>query len=84
MELTTSWKEEGIEQGLAKGREEGRQATARLIQRLLGRRLGELPPPIRDRVQSLSRPDLEALGEALLDFQAPHELDRWLATRHSA
>ena len=80
MELTTSWKEEGIEQG----REEGRQATARLIQGLLGRRLGQMPPPIQDRVRSLSQTDLEALAEALLDFQTQLDLDRWLATRQSA
>ncbi|BAY74733.1 hypothetical protein NIES25_11470 [Nostoc linckia NIES-25] len=47
------------------GYERGQQE---LVLRLLQKRVGELPEEIKKQVQSLSLQDLEALGEALLDF----------------
>ena len=38
MELTTSWKEEGIQLGLQQGRQEGRQEEAVLIRLRMSRR----------------------------------------------
>ncbi len=61
------------------GKEEGREVEARsLILRLLTRRVGELPSPVRQRVEDLSLEQLENLGEALLDFNSMANLQTWL------
>jgi predicted transposase YdaD len=49
-----------------------------LVLRLLTRRIGEVAPGRRLQVQALSLLQLEALGEALLDFSGPADLDEWL------
>lgn len=61
------------------GEERGRQEEARsLVLRLLTRRLGALPESTQARLATLSLLQLEALGEALLDFTASTDLDTWL------
>jgi len=61
------------------GREEGREHEARsLVLRLLNRRVGELSVSVVEQVNQLSLDALEALGEALLDFQTMDDLDLWL------
>ncbi|MGH1395321.1 MAG: Rpn family recombination-promoting nuclease/putative transposase [Trichormus sp.] len=63
------------------GREEGREVEARsLIIRQLTRRVGELPPAVRQQVESLSLEQLENLGEALLDFTNLADLQAWMST----
>jgi predicted transposase YdaD len=62
-------------------RKEGEQS---LILRLLTRRIGEVSPERRSQVQALSLPQLEALGEALLDFSEPTDLDEWLRSHSVA
>jgi predicted transposase/invertase (TIGR01784 family) len=70
---------EGEKKGILKGRTEGEHlGEARLVVRLLNRRIGEVNPEIKIQVQSLSLIQLEALGEALLDFSEPYELVNWL------
>ena len=49
-----------------------------LIFRLLNRRIGELSESARSQIELLSIEQLESLGEALLDFSSPADLDRWL------
>jgi hypothetical protein len=75
MELTTSWKEEGIVQGRLEGRLEESQ---NLILRLLRRRLGPLPEGLSSEVMRLPVEKLEELGEALLDFNSLLDLESWL------
>jgi predicted transposase/invertase (TIGR01784 family) len=59
-------------------REEGEQAgEARLILRQLTRRIGDVAPALQSRVQALSLDQLEALGEALLDFSEAADLAEW-------
>jgi predicted transposase YdaD len=66
---------------LRKGREEGRQeGRISLVLKLLNRRVGTLSPEITVQVQALSLEQLEALGEALLDFLEMSDLVNWLAT----
>ena len=61
------------------GRQEGSQAEAvRLVQRLLRRRLGEVPDEVLAQVRALALPQLEDLGEALLDVTTLAELTTWL------
>ncbi len=74
MQIVTSWMEEGIEQGI----EQGLQRERSLILRLLNRRVGELPEQVRLQVDALSITQVEALGEALLDFSNLSDLQAWL------
>lgn len=62
-----------------RGEQRGRTEEARsLILRQLSRRVGTLPATAEFQVQSLALPQLEALGEALLDFVGLDDLVRWL------
>ena len=74
--------EEGQQQGREEGREEGRRAeAAAMTLRQLQRRCGSLAPDQQTRLQALPLADLEALADALLDFQGPADLTAWLAAR---
>jgi predicted transposase YdaD len=69
----------GFEQGMQEGRQEGRQeGELTLILRLLTRRVGGISPDIEAQIRTLSLTQLEALGEALLDFSQPSDLTDWL------
>jgi predicted transposase YdaD len=46
--------------------------------RLLNRRFSEIDSSILERIQRLSTENLEALGEALLDFSSVNDLVAWL------
>lgn len=79
-EVFAEGEQEGLQKGLQKGRQEGRQEEgAALILRLLQRRCGELAPAVRTQITNLPLPQLEALGEALLEFHGPADLEQWLA-----
>ncbi|MGL5034489.1 MAG: DUF4351 domain-containing protein [Microcystaceae cyanobacterium] len=59
--------------------QEGRQDEAVfLIVRQLTRRLGTLSASHTERIRGLSVPQLEELGEALLDFQFMVDLEQML------
>jgi len=74
-------RQEGLQEGRQEGLQEGRQeGEATLIIRQLTRLLGNLPEPQIQQIRSLSQAKLEALGEALLDFASPADLQRWLTT----
>jgi hypothetical protein len=51
-----------------------------LILRQLARRVGTLPANVEAQVQALALPELEALGELLLDFVVLDDLVGWLRT----
>jgi predicted transposase YdaD len=69
----------GQQRGRTEGITEGRTEEARsLILRQLTRRLGTLPATAEAQVQALALPELEALGEALLDFAVLGDLSEWL------
>jgi hypothetical protein len=55
------------------------RAEQSLILRLLTRKVGEISEAARSQIQALSIADLEALGEALLDFSDLTDLENWLA-----
>ncbi|MBI3653563.1 MAG: Rpn family recombination-promoting nuclease/putative transposase, partial [Acidobacteria bacterium] len=77
--IAETWKREGIQIGLQKGRQEGRQeGTTALTLRLLHKRFGTLDKRTQAQIKALSVEQLEQLGEALLDFQAPQDLAQWL------
>ncbi len=75
-------RQEGRQQGRQEGQQEGRQAeAAAMTQRLLQRRFGPLAPEQQARLQALPLAELEALADALLDFQTAADLTAWLAQR---
>jgi hypothetical protein len=51
-----------------------------LVLRQLNRRIGVIAPETETKVRALSLLRLEELGEALLDFSQPSDLNQWLAT----
>jgi hypothetical protein len=66
------------------GHQEGRQAeAAALTLRQLQRRCGTLSSAQQSRIQGLPLDDLEALADALLDFDGPEDLNAWLS-RHAS
>ncbi|BCU12724.1 hypothetical protein MAN88_32880 [Microcystis aeruginosa] len=66
-------------EGLQEGRQEGRQeGEANLVLRQLNRRVGDISPELLPNIRSLDLEQLENLGEALLDFQSPQDLEQWL------
>ncbi|REJ52100.1 MAG: DUF4351 domain-containing protein [Microcystis wesenbergii TW10] len=62
-------------EGLQEGRQEG---EANLVLRQLNRRIGDISPELLPNIRSLDLEQLENLGEALLDFQSPQDLEQWL------
>ena len=67
---------------VSKGRairwQEGRQHEARPVLRQFAWRLGPVPATSRARLAVLTHQELQALGEVLLDFRDPPDLDAWL------
>jgi len=85
MDITQSlFYQEIIQEGRQKGRQEGHQegrqeGEAGLVIRLLKRRLGQLSDDQVERIRQLSVPQLEDLGEALLDYTEMDDLKGFLA-----
>lgn len=69
------WYQEIQQEGWQGGKLEEAQS---LILRQLTRRIGDVSPDLRSQIQSLSLDQLEALGEALLDFTESADLVNWL------
>jgi predicted transposase YdaD len=65
------WREEFLKEGEERGERS-------LILHQFLRRIGKVTPERRSQIQSLSLTQLEALGEALLDFTKPDDLDEWM------
>ena len=70
------WLAEGRQEGEAQG--EAREA-AKMTLRLLSRRCGPLTGATTAQIRALPLEQLEALADALLDFQGPDDLTAWLA-----
>ncbi|MFM5896560.1 MAG: DUF2887 domain-containing protein [Dolichospermum sp.] len=74
----------GRQEGEQKGRLEGEQeGEAKLIIRQLKHRFGVMTPNQETQIRTLSVPMLEALGEVLLDFINPTDLDTWLSNQEN-
>jgi predicted transposase YdaD len=65
----------GFERGIQEGRQEGELAFAL---RLITRRIGPIAPAQETQIRSLPLTQIEELGEVLLDFTQPADLDNWL------
>ena len=69
-----------VQDWLAEGRQEGRhEGEAAVTLRQLNRRCGPLSEATTAQIQALPLDQLEALADALLDFQGPADLAAWLA-----
>jgi predicted transposase/invertase (TIGR01784 family) len=68
-------KEEGKVEGKFEGKVEGERT---IVLRLLNRRVGVIPDTLLSQIQGLSVEQLEALGDALLDFSTLADLSSWL------
>ncbi|MFB2922736.1 MULTISPECIES: DUF4351 domain-containing protein [Aerosakkonema] len=69
----------GLQQGLEQGWQHGQKYQAfTQTRRQLRRRIGAIGLTTEERIRALSLSQLEALGEALLDFSAPADLTAWL------
>ncbi|MEH1866398.1 MAG: DUF2887 domain-containing protein [Nostoc sp.] len=65
---------------IREAKEEGERT---IILRLLNRRVGEFPESLQRQIQVLSLEQLEALGDALLDFSTLADLEGWLQSQQS-
>jgi len=73
-------RQEGRQEGEAQGEARGRAlGEATVMLRLLNRRCGPLSEATTAQIQALPVEKLEALADALLDFQGPADLASWLA-----
>ena len=85
-EWTEQWKQQGLQQGLEQGLEQGieqglaagRRREAGLVLKQLQRRIGLIPAGLTGQIQDLPLERIEALGEALLDFNNLADLETWL------
>jgi predicted transposase YdaD len=64
-----------LQKGIAQGEKQGELAV---ILRQLHRFCGPINLEIKSRIQSLSKPQLEELSEALLDFTNLADLQQWI------
>ena len=72
-------RQEGRKEGEVQGEARGRASEAAAFTlRLLNRRCGPLSEATTARIQALPLEQLEALAEALLDFNGPDDLATWL------
>ena len=70
---------EGKAEGIKEGKAEGiKQEAVSLVLRQLKRRIGTISAEDESRITGLSVEQLEALGEALLDFSSCDDLSAWL------
>jgi hypothetical protein len=74
-EAFLEWEQATQQRAEAQGVEQGKRS---LILRLLTRKVGGIPDTLRAQIEALPITQLEALGEALLDFSATADLDAWL------
>jgi hypothetical protein len=72
MQITTSWKEQGIVEGKL-------EEKLNITLRLLKRKFGTLDNAITEQIKSLEPNQLDSLTEDLLDFQSLDDLQRWLS-----
>lgn len=69
---------------IEKGEQRGlRREALSMIMRQLTRRVGAIAPDLENKIQQLSIPQLEDLGEALLDFSSVNDLTSWLENHES-
>jgi hypothetical protein len=80
MELMNPWVKQGWEEGKQEGIQEGIQVgKEEIVVRQLNRRFGSVSAEVTARLNRLSSEHLNDLGEALIDFKTPADLEIWLS-----
>lgn len=74
VDLADSFKQTRYQEGVEDG-------ERKLILRQLTRRVGTLSAPVKSQIEALSVEQLEALGDALLEFTSESDLVTWLEQR---
>ena len=69
------------QEALQEGEQRGLEHERSLILRQLKRRIDKISQKVKSQVLSLSFTELDSLGEALLDFSTPSDLNDWLRSR---
>lgn len=69
---------QGLEQGVLLGVEQERANRRSFILRLLQRQIGEVGESLSKKLSRLPMEQMDALGEALLDFESKSDLTTWL------
>ncbi|WP_322746407.1 DUF4351 domain-containing protein [Nostoc sp. LEGE 12450] len=64
-------------------REAKEEGQRKVVLRQLKRLVGVIPDALLFQIQELSVEQLEALGDALLDFSSLADLERWLQSQQS-
>jgi predicted transposase YdaD len=78
------WYQEILQEGRKGGIQEGRhEGELSLTLRQLTRRFGPIAPTVETQIRNLSLDQLDSLGEALLDFSEPTDLETWLQQNRS-
>jgi hypothetical protein len=78
----TSVEKIGFERGIAQGVQQGvQQGEQKLTILLLEQRLGQISPELKEQIDGLSLPQLEALAIALFDITSIAELETWLSQK---
>lgn len=72
------WYEEILKEGEKRGLQQGLQQERVLILKLLARKIGTVPAELQLQIENLTVPELEELGESLLDFTQLEDLVTWL------
>ncbi|MEO1402773.1 MAG: Rpn family recombination-promoting nuclease/putative transposase [Cyanobacteria bacterium J06635_1] len=72
-------KAEGIQEGIQQGIQTRVREERQLALKLLARKVGEVPDDYRSRIDQLELAQVQALIEALLDFEQLDDLANWLA-----
>ena len=60
-------------------KKERQQNICDMTLRVLAQRIGDMAPDLQAQVKALSPAQIDALGDALLDFSEPADLVKWLA-----
>lgn len=82
MPYVTSVERRALKRGKEEGRQEGRQEGMFLITlRLIKRKFGEIEPALEEQIKTLTSEQLEAFGDALLDFSSQNEVKEWLDSK---
>ncbi len=78
--MESPWYQQILQEGEQRGEQRGRlEGEVQLVLRLLNRRVGLLDETLQQQITRLPLEQLEALGEALLDFSLVEDLQTWLA-----
>jgi hypothetical protein len=78
MPYITSVERIGYDRGQKEGRQEGKVL---MLLGLLTRKFGSLADSTIDRINHLSSPQIEALGDSIFDLTSIEDLTEWLGTQ---